>query len=479
MAHFTRRVILLHNLRAPAAGRVNSSPGWTNSTPAHHSLLPAPCCSDHKLLTCEVVSIRHVQSAAVQEVTKETKRLLDKQTVYNLDVYSRYTPAPISIKHLLDHGRTGDMGDSFLFLRKEIPTRLANMVMELKLLPSSLMDQRECQEIYQDYIRSFRELMEFESLPCTPEICSKFTVQLQSIGRRHIDTVPNMAQAVLRMHKFQRQQDGVTDTIQYFLDRLYTNRISIHMLVSHYQSLHGITSNTEGLVGTIDPRCDLLEVAKQAYQAASLLCDNEYFDHPKLVATAVDTTDENIESQGRVTAVYVPAHLHHILFEIFKNSMRASCEWAERNESSEIPFIRLRIYKTANDITLKISDRGGGITRRVRGKIFNYMYSTASDSVRYADGKSGSSFGVGLSSEALPMHGLGYGLPLSRLYARYFKGDIKVASMDGFGTDVHVYLQRLSHMAQENLPVYNVVSSNKLTMTATQVQDWTDNEKRY
>ena len=52
-----------------------------------------------------------------------------------------------------------------------------------------------------------------------------------------------------------------------------------------------------------------------------------------------------------------------------------------------------------------------------------------------------------------------YGLPLSRLYARlcrntitdspnktvsrYFRGDIQIASVDGYGTDVYVYLQRL------------------------------------
>jgi hypothetical protein len=40
-------------------------------------------------------------------------------------------------------------------------------------------------------------------------------------------------------------------------------------------------------------------------------------------------------------------------------------------------FGRLRVFKTEDDITLKISDRGGGIPRRRRGKIFTYMYSTA------------------------------------------------------------------------------------------------------
>ena len=57
--------------------------------------------------------------------------------------------------------------------------------------------------------------------------------------------------------------------------------------------------------------------------------------------------------------------------------MRATCEFAERKELDELPFIRCRIFKTKDDITIKISDRGGGINRVTRGKIFKYMYSTA------------------------------------------------------------------------------------------------------
>jgi pyruvate dehydrogenase kinase 2/3/4 len=43
-----------------------------------------------------------------------------------------------------------------------------------------------------------------------------------------------------------------------------------------------------------------------------------------------------------------------------------------------------------------------------------------------------------------PMAGFGYGLPISRLYARYFGGDLRLISMEGYGTDVYLHLNRLS-----------------------------------
>ena len=86
------------------------------------------------------------------------------------------------------------------------------------------------------------------------------------------------------------------------------------MLISHYNALLGQSKTLTGMVGTIDQNCDIMAICNDAYDAAAVLCDGEYFSHPELKVTAKDTTNED----ACVTSVYVPAHLHHILFEIFK-----------------------------------------------------------------------------------------------------------------------------------------------------------------
>ena len=70
--------------------------------------------------------------------------------------------------------------------------------------------------------------------------------------------------------------------------------------------------------------------------------------------------------------------------------------------------------------------------------------------------------------------GHGYGLPLSRLYARYFNGDLTLSSIEGFGTEVFVYLQALETEAKERLPVFHETGSKKIYEAKLTASDWTD-----
>merc|ERR1719376_1254610 len=75
-----------------------------------------------------------------------------------------------------------------------------------------------------------------------------------------------------------------------------------------------------------------------------------------------------------VDIIYVPSHLHHICFELFKNAMRASMEVSDNNELDEIPKIKVTVTKGDHDCCIRISDMGGGASRQVVMRWMEYLY---------------------------------------------------------------------------------------------------------
>jgi pyruvate dehydrogenase kinase 2/3/4 len=94
-------------------------------------------------------------------------------------------------------------------------------------------------------------------------------------------------------------------------------------------------------------------------------------------------------------------------------------------------------------VVIKVSDEGGGIKRSNMDRIWSYLYTTADPAV--LDRMLGSDENGDFKDfdTATPLAGLGYGLPISRNYARIFDGDLTIMSMEGYGTDSFIYLPRL------------------------------------
>ncbi len=73
----------------------------------------------------------------------------------------------------------------------------------------------------------------------------------------------------------------------------------------------------------------------------------------------------------------------------------------------------------------------------------------------------------------VPMAGYGYGLPLSRIYARYFDGDLGLTSMDGFGTSAILCLHTEARQAKERLPIFHMKATGKIYAANQTPDDWT------
>ncbi|KAF5464867.1 pyruvate dehydrogenase (acetyl-transferring) kinase, mitochondrial-like isoform X2 [Juglans microcarpa x Juglans regia] len=341
----------------------------------------------------------------------------------------------VSLRYMMEFG--SDPNDRNLlisaqFLHKELSIRIARRAIELESLPYSLSEKPAVLKVRDWYLDSFRDLRSFPEIKDTNDE-KEFTQMIKAIKVRHNNVVPMMALGVQQLKKGMDQKIMYEDLVEIhqFLDRFYMSRIGIRMLIGQHVELHN-PNPPPHCVGYIDTKMSPLEVARAASEDARSICLREYGSAP----------DVHIYGDPKFTFPYVPTHLQLMVFELVKNSLRAVQE-RFMDSDKVAPSIRIIVADGIEDVTIKVSDEGGGIARSGLPKIFTYLYSTAKNPLDVE-----SDLGT---ADAVTMAGYGYGLPISRLYARYFGGDLQIISMEGYGTDAYLHLSRLGD-SQEPLP---------------------------
>lgn len=387
-----------------------------------------------------------VRTAAVAAAT------INKQ----VDRYSKYCPSPLSVQQFLDFAATTDNEQKSLeYLRYELPTRLANMLKEMRRLPKELLETPTFQHVKKMYEDTLEEVLLYEKADSKDlEVREKFQKNLSSIVNRHRSVVEQVAHAVMEYKVVVDEHSGMRtideEKMQYFLDRFYMSRIAIRVLINQHVTMFGSeTFPTDSLVGAFDGNCDIRKVVEDAAHTAQFLCEKYYLGAPEIEIELVN--DRKYIEMG-----YVPSHLHHICFELFKNSMRATIE---THGSYDCPPIKVLLTKGQDNVCIRISDRGGGASLEECRRWTHYMYSTAPPPPKTDD------------AQVAPLAGYGYGIPLSRLYARYLGGDLMLQSVEGFGTDAYIYLKSGTADAVEVLPIFTNQLSDHYK-NQRQMKDW-------
>ncbi|KAI9469335.1 mitochondrial branched-chain alpha-ketoacid dehydrogenase kinase-domain-containing protein [Zychaea mexicana] len=414
-----------------------------------------------------------------------TPQLFDK-----IKHFARFPQTGVSLRQMVMFGQKPSAGTLFKasqFLHEELPIRLAHRVKELHELPYGLGEMPSILKVKDWYAQSFKDLIDLphpqlsseikeqlknaqksdpralppsvpnpsirpmkpsinaihpsvpighryynniNDLACSPEMTTytdTFVKTIETIKRRHDPVVTTVAQGILEF-KEKRKSNLIDTDVQQFLDRFYMSRIGIRMLIGQHSALYRLPSRKD-YVGVICTKTKVHDIAQDAIANARYICEEYYglFKAPEV----------QMFCPGDIEFMYVPSHLNHMLFELLKNSLRAVVERFGIDYEDNYPPIKLIIAHGKEDITIKISDEGGGIPRSGIPLVWTYMYTTAEAQELEPE--------YNRSDFRAPMAGFGYGLPISRLYARYFGGDLKLISMEGYGTDVYLHLNRLSN----------------------------------
>lgn len=331
------------------------------------------------------------------------------------------------------------------FIRREMPIRLAHRILDLDQVPM-LRNMPSVLKVKDIYTQSFLDMVDQPKIHTLAEE-EAFAKTLEALYAKHSNVLIQMARGAFELREAVRlgQVEGVCnaggsvafeqmDECHDFLNRFYTSRIGIRVLAGQYLALRG--EPLPHYVGMICSNTSPYELVQHAIHDATMMCTRKYGDSPE------------VQVLGRLdlTFPYIPTHLHYVLLELLKNAMRATMDKHEFADKIPPVIVIIADGTDNEDVVIKIADEGGGIPRSNMKKIWSYLFTTAHPSIqeRFVAGSD-----HGTDS---PLAGLGYGLPISRSYVRYFGGDVDIMSMEGFGTDAFIYLHRLGD-SREPLPM--------------------------
>lgn len=151
------------------------------------------------------------------------------------------------------------------------------------------------------------------------------------------------------------------------------------------------------------------------------------------------------KSEGN-TFKYITFPVEYITTEIIKNALDAQINWfknkydkSENRALAQSKNYSIKIYIIANqhDFTIKVCDRGNGISKHQLDDIWHYHYKTE-ESQKFLH-----NFNAAGNWKKDNTTGYGVGLPISQVFVKKMGGKINIHSIEGYGTDVTITLPYL------------------------------------
>lgn len=401
------------------------------------------------------------------------------------------------------HGRppltTQQLLTSANFTLSILPARLAHRIQSLRNLPFIVVSNPHVSKIHSNYMHSLSTLLPWaEQEITTLEEEVKFTEVMADLVQTHANTISILARGFLEARKYISPKDVTRFLDEHLRARIGTRLIAEQHLSLHFSSqphcdvMHDVDENP-GYIGVIDTRLRPARIVDHCANVVGEICELKYGVRPTIV----------INGEPDYEFAHIPVHLEYIITELLKNAFRATVESGMEREPIEVTIAPLpelvpedrrsenvedvRNKKIENEdqgnvdqvsqrftgnnsptspppdsnilplkhstpgVTIRIRDRGGGISPDNLSHIWDYSFTTFNDAQATSTLSGGNNSANGMDAlnafsgaggdGVNSLAGLGYGLPLGRAYAEYFGGGIAVQSLWGWGTDVYLSLR--------------------------------------
>ncbi|CAJ1342572.1 unnamed protein product [Effrenium voratum] len=311
------------------------------------------------------------------------------------------------------------------WLRSQLPIRFARRLDEFLQLPYVVVHNSNIKQVFDIYIDTFESVSNFPTI-----ITERDEADFVSLIRAQLEKHQQVARLVAEGYREVRH-NYPHFRLGSFLDRLFITRISARILMENYIRMR---TPQEGHIGVVQKELSPLRVLQDLSTEITRLTEAIYGVAPE------------IEFRGNLTCTldYIPRHVQFMCQELLKNAVRATTErhkphnlagFGFTSEPASIPRVAVELQKGDVHVIIKISDQGGGMPKKIQEEAWQYGWTTA-DNEDDADPYSGCSWRKELA-------GYGFGLPLTRLHAQYFGGDVFMQALPGHGTDMYLLLNHL------------------------------------
>jgi pyruvate dehydrogenase kinase 2/3/4 len=323
-------------------------------------------------------------------------------------------PRPLTLKKILSHKIPESLAP---FLCEEVAVRYATRIKVLEETVPDWCAVRELAVVRKLYAESFKELRHAD-----PEDSKTLREVILGIRKRHVDVVRLIVAGMSQLRKKKAME--VTD-IDRFLNTFVASRIGTEILTTHYLMMTDPSARDSD--GIISVHFDPEKVINGVVQKATMLANRVLRKAPKVIV--------NFGAEP-VRLVFVQQYFSYILFELLKNSFRATVE--KHSGEQELPPVEIQVSCDENMVGVKISDQGGGIPMANLESVWSYTFTTAHKPLP----------GIVSGGDTSPLAGFGCGLPLSLQYATYLGGGLDIVSIPGIGTNAYLVMNKPGDAAE-------------------------------
>ncbi|KAG2013617.1 atypical/PDHK/BCKDK protein kinase [Coprinopsis cinerea AmutBmut pab1-1] len=400
-----------------------------------------------------------------------------------LEQYANREAKPLTLRQLVFFGRhltEEKILKSANYVRSELPVRIAHRLRDLQALPYVVVTQEGVEKVYKLYWTAFEKFRTYPPITSIEEN-TKFCKFVGSLLDDHAVVIPNLSLGLSLSSPFLSP-----DKLDSFMRRMLVSRISRRVLAEHHIALSKTYLAKDSPAHEAEPRVGIiytaLDVKRCIDRCSTILRDRPLWVHGN-EDVRIDAWPE-VEVEGHLDTkfAYIRDHLEYIVFELLKNAMSATV-LKHHDSGSSLPPIRVTIVAGEDDISLRISDQGGGLTSvnaPTNDPMDLFSFSHIRNASRLEDSRLGAlrtaseeglratvdeqlsrwqkhSYYQPKNRDKLEEHGtapsqeimnivrsrIGIGLPMSNIYATYFGGSLELVSLDGWGTDVFLRLPKL------------------------------------